>query len=191
MNPSLPVAYFDTLYAGSPDPWSFETSPYEQAKYAATLAALPHPRYGRALEIGCSIGVLTERLAARCDALVAMEPAAAALDRARQRCRLLPQIDFRLASAPDHWPPGTFDLILLSEVVYYLAASDVSRLAACVTQSLRPGAHVELVHWVRETNYPLSGDEAAELFIAATAGTLTLMAQQRTEDYRLDLLMAA
>ena len=191
MNPSLPTAYFDTLYARSPDPWSFESSPYEQAKYAATLAALPRPRYGRALEIGCSIGVLTERLAPRCDALIAMEPAAAALERARERCRGLAQVEFLQASVPDDWPEGTFDLILLSEVVYYLATSDVSRLAARVTGALRPGAHVELIHWVRETDYPLSGDEAAELFITATVDTLRLVTQQRTEDYRLDLLVAA
>lgn len=191
MNPSLPTTYFDTLYGRSPDPWSFETSPYEQAKYTATLSALPHQRYARALEIGCSIGVLTERLASRCDELIAMEPAVVALERARQRCRGLGQIAFLQASAPTAWPAGTFDLILLSEVVYYLDPPDVSRLAARVTGSLRPGAHVELVHWVRETDYPLSGDDAAQLFIAATAGTLAPMTQQRTEDYRLDLLVAA
>jgi len=64
---SLPPGYFDALYAASPDPWAFETSAYERAKYAATLDALPARRYRRALEVGCSIGVLTRQLADRCD----------------------------------------------------------------------------------------------------------------------------
>ena len=188
MTGSLPPAYFDALYQRSADPWAFETSPYEREKYAATLAALPAPRYRRALEIGCSIGVLTQLLAARCDALVAMDPAIRALKRARARCRDLPQVRFSKGQAPGDWPEGRFDLILLSEVVYYLSPGDVAALAARVVASLAPGWHVELVHWVRETDYPLSGDEAAERFLAETGSRLKLLVQQRTEDYRLDLL---
>ena len=56
---STPPEYFDRMYAESDDPWRFETSEYERRKYAATLAALPRARYENALEIGCSIGVLT------------------------------------------------------------------------------------------------------------------------------------
>ncbi|MFC7609312.1 SAM-dependent methyltransferase [Teichococcus aestuarii] len=64
---SLPAAYFEALYAADPDPWRFRDSAYEAGKYAATLAALERPRYGRVLEVGCSIGVLTKQLAGRCD----------------------------------------------------------------------------------------------------------------------------
>ncbi|WP_428028909.1 class I SAM-dependent DNA methyltransferase [Ancylobacter sp.] len=188
MSTTLPPSYFEDLYARSPDPWAFETSPYEDAKYAATLAALPSPRCATALEIGCSIGVLTARLAPRCEQLVAMEPAARALDQARERCRDLPQVTFIQGQAPGDWPEGTFDLILLSEVIYYLSPPDVRALAARVSGSLQPGGQVELVHWVRETDYPLSGDEACELFIAALGGSFRLLVQQRTQDYRLDLL---
>ena len=38
---TLPPEYFDHVYQANRDPWNFETSPYERAKYAATLAALP------------------------------------------------------------------------------------------------------------------------------------------------------
>ena len=80
---------FDGMYAERPDPWGFETSPYEQAKYDATIAALPR-RYATALEAGCSIGVLSERLAAHCDALLGVDVAEAPLaarPRARARTR--------------------------------------------------------------------------------------------------------
>jgi trans-aconitate methyltransferase len=125
---SIPARYFDDLYAGERDPWEFETSAYEQAKYDATLAALPRPRYRRGLEIGCSIGVLTARLAGRCTGLLAIDVSEKALDAARMRCRTLPNVAFENTSVPAEWPAGTFDLIMLSEVVYYLDAGDVSRL---------------------------------------------------------------
>ncbi|MFE7421819.1 hypothetical protein [Rhodococcus sp. NPDC057529] len=60
-------SYFDAMYAASPDPWGFGDRWYEQRKYALTLAALPRPRYRRAFEPGCSIGILTAALAHRCD----------------------------------------------------------------------------------------------------------------------------
>jgi SAM-dependent methyltransferase len=184
---SLPPDYFDARYAADPDPWRFATSDYERDKYAATLAALPRARYGAALEIGCSIGVLTRRLAERCATLLALDVAAAALDQARARCEGLP-VRFALAQVPGEWPEGTFDLILLSEVVYYLDAADVGRLAERVRASLAPGGDVVLVHWTGETHYPLGGDEAAELFIAEAGGFLRVARQERAEAYRLDVL---
>ena len=73
--PTLKPEYFDALYAADPDPWNFAASPYEQAKYALTLNAMPKPRYRSALEVGCSIGVLTRLLASRCDAVLAIDAA--------------------------------------------------------------------------------------------------------------------
>ena len=78
-----PVAEFEDQYRASPDPWGFATSEYEQAKYDATVAALGDRTYPFGLELGASIGVLTERLALRCGRLIALEPAPTAVRRAR------------------------------------------------------------------------------------------------------------
>jgi cyclopropane fatty-acyl-phospholipid synthase-like methyltransferase len=187
---SLAPDYFEALYARDPDPWRFADSAYERAKYDATLAALPRPRYGRALEVGCSIGVLTRDLAPRCGTLLAVDAAEAPLAAARGRCTGLPQVGFRRMQVPQDWPEeaAPFDLILLSEVVYYLDAADVAQLAARVGASLAPGGEVLLVHWIGETDYPLSGDEAAERFIRAAGGFARAVLQERAECYRLDLL---
>jgi SAM-dependent methyltransferase len=189
---SLPPGYFEDLYSRDPDPWRFADSAYERAKYDATLAALPRARYARGLEVGCSIGVLTRDLARLCDALLALDAVEAPLAAARARCADLPHVAFRRARAPQEWPEeaGPFELMVLSEVVYYLDATDVVRLAKCVGGALAPGADLLLVHWTGETNYPLSGDEAAERFIAATAPFAAVRQQGRTERYRLDLLRA-
>lgn len=187
---TLPATYFDDLYAEKADPWRFATSDYERAKYEATLAALPKPRYGAALEVGCSIGVLTHQLAERCDSLLALDIAARALDQARQRCAAQTYVRFEQRCLPAEWPDGTFDLILLSEVVYYLDRPDVERLAARTAGAIDKGGDVVLVHWLGETHYPLSGDEAADLFIQETAGAFQVRSQARTAEYRLDVLSA-
>jgi SAM-dependent methyltransferase len=142
--------------------------------------------------VGCSIGVLTRALAPRCAALLAVDAADAPLAAARARCAGLPQVAFRRMQAPGDWPmdAAPFDLILLSEVVYYLDAADVACLAARVGASLAPGGDALLVHWTGETDYPLSGDEAAERFIAAAAPFAAVMRQRRSERYRLDLIRA-
>ncbi len=189
--PSLPPAYFDALYARDVDPWRFAASDYERAKYAATLAALPRPRYRQALEVGCSIGVLTAQLAPRCDALLAVDVADRALAEARTRCAALPQVALRRMVVPGDWPGGRFDLILLSEVLYYLDAADLARLADRVAASLAPGGDALLVHWTGETDYPQGGDAATEAFIAALAPVTRPLRQERHPRYRLDLLRRA
>lgn len=192
---SLPAAYFERLYAEDPDPWKFATSDYERDKYAATLAALPRERYGRALDVGCSIGVLTRALAERCRDLVAIDPVPSALAAARERCADAPQVAFLEGAVPSIWPPGRFDLILLSEVVYYLDRADLSRLVRLVAGALAPLADIVTVHWTGETDYPLGGDEAAELFIAGLTATgavrLDPGRSSRSAQYRLDVLRAA
>jgi trans-aconitate methyltransferase len=185
---TLGPAYFDAVYASDPDPWKFASSVYERNKYASTLAALPKPRYSRGLEIGCSIGVLTRELAVRCDRILAVDVAEAPLIEARHRCVGLPNARFEQMFVPEQWPEGAFDLILLSEVVYYLHAEDVTRLALRVIQSLAPGGDVVLVHWTGETDYPLTGDEAAGLFIAAIGEAAQVQRTDRHAHFRLDVL---
>jgi len=185
---SLEPGYFDALYAADPDPWRFETSDYEDAKYRATLAALPAPHYRRGIEIGCSIGVLTERLAERCDTLLGVDIAPGALDAARRRCAALPHVRFEQAALPDHVPPGPFDLIMLSELLYYFAAPTMPRVAEAVHAMARPGNDIVLVHWLGPTpDYPLDGDAAVMAFLAA-APWAQLLNAERTTDYRLDVL---
>ncbi len=185
---TLPTTYFDALYASDPDPWKFATSPYEQEKYALTLAALPHAHYASALEVGCSIGVLTRALAQRCDRLLAVDVAEAPLMEAKRRCADLPSVRFEKMFAPSQWPGETFDLILLSEMIYYLSADDVGALASRVAQCLRAEADVVMVHWTGATNYPLSGDEACGLFIRGLEGVMTVARCDRHPAFRIDVL---
>ena len=92
---------------------------------------------------------------------------------------------------PEQWPDGVFELILLSEVVYYLSREDVGRLAARVTRSLPTGGSVILVHWTGPTNYPLSGDEAVALFIEELDRPASSSGRIDIARFRLDVLSRA
>jgi len=191
---SLPASFFEDFYARDPDPWGFARSDYERDKYAATLAALPRARYTSVLEVGCSIGVLTRQLAERCDRLLAVDAAEAPLAAARERNADAPQVTLRRARIPEDWPAGeSFDLILLSEVLYYFNRADLATVTARVLGALRSGGDAVLVHWlpVADPPYPLTGDEAVDGFMAAAGPALHPLLARRESLYRLDVLRRA
>ena len=157
---SIEPEYFETLFRKDRDPWSFETSDYEAAKYKRTLAALPYARLNHVLEVGCANGVLTAQLGHRCDRLLAVDVSETALKAARERCAGQPHIHFERRVLPADAPQGRFDLIVLSEVLYYWDTADLQRMAEFMGRSVPSGGHFLLVHWTGETDYPKSGDEA-------------------------------
>jgi len=184
---TLDPNYFDDVYRANEDPWAFASSPYERAKYADTLAALPKSRYERAFEIGCSIGVLTTQLAPRCGQLLSVDVSEAALAQARQRCAHLPQVTLRRLQVPTEFPEGQFDLIMLSEVGYYWSPADLARAADLMLAALPPGAQLLLVHWTPVVpDYPQTGDEVHDFFLQKTE-VLKHLHGHRADKYRLDL----
>jgi SAM-dependent methyltransferase len=144
---TTPIRYFEQMYADSPDPWSFETRWYDARKHALTVDALPERRYRSGFEPGCSTGMLTARLAPRCDRLLAVDAVAAAAETAAERVADQPHVTVRTAAMPHDWPDETFDLIVLSELGYYFADADLAALLDRVDASLAPGGDLVAVHW--------------------------------------------
>ncbi len=186
--------YFTEMYAADPDPWGFETRWYEQRKYALTLAALTRERYASVFEPGCSIGVLSAQLARRCDALLACDLVERAVDQARDRLATLATLDGGNAltevhrwDAHDDWPEQTFDLVVVSEMLYYLDRPDAEAFMRRAVEHLDQDGEIVLVHWrQRVPEYPLTGDEAHEI-ACATAG-LVVTGHYEDDDVRLDVL---
>ncbi|GLS20564.1 methyltransferase [Labrys miyagiensis] len=183
---SLGIDYFETLYRANPDPWNFATSDYEHRKYQATLDALQRPLYANALEVGCSIGVLTARLATRCKTLNAIDLSPSAIAKAMTTCSAVRNIRFSVGGAPNNLPLGPFDLIVLSEVLYYLDKEDLLSLATWCCHSTASEADIVLCHWLGPTDYPLSGDYASKLFVKAMQPCLESHAILHEEVYRLE-----
>lgn len=156
---SLPASYFDAMYARSEDPWSFRSRWYEKRKRALLLASLPRARFRLAFEPGCSNGELTAELAQRCQRVLATDSSALAVELAQRRNRAHANVVAQRGSILEDWPTQKPDLIVLSEVAYYLDAATVRRIAQQAMASLADDGVVVACHWRHPVpDYPLGGD---------------------------------
>lgn len=161
------------MYAEAADPWELESRWYEQRKYAITIAMLPYPRYRHAFEPGCSVGVLTEKLAGRCDHVTSTDISVAALDANHRRLTASgarDRVTLLRGSLDQPWPAGPFDLVVLSELCYYLQPELLREVLDREVPRLARGATVVAAHWRhRVEDYPMAGDSANDV-IGATPG---------------------
>ncbi|MFZ2014238.1 MAG: bifunctional PIG-L family deacetylase/class I SAM-dependent methyltransferase [Nocardioides sp.] len=138
----------DLLHRRSADPWGTDSRWYEQRKRDLLLTVLPDQHVGRALEVGCSTGALTEALARRADRVVAVDRSAAAVAAAQRRLgddHRVSVLELDIAAA---WPDdGPFDLVVVSEVGYFLSPAGLDGLVERVASSLTPVGVVALCHW--------------------------------------------
>lgn len=186
MRERLDREYFEDLYEQSPDPWDFETSPYERKKYERTLGVLQGRRYRRALEVGCSIGVFTTMLVPLCDEVRAVDVSEKAVAAARNRLAGFPHARVERRRLPEQTPEGPFDLIVVSEVLYYWPEEVMLAALRRFEEALAPGGVLLAVHWRKETKtYPLQGDEVHALLLEHTRLTNTTAIVEL--EYRLDL----
>jgi SAM-dependent methyltransferase len=141
--------YFDEVYRQSDDPWGLHTHFYEARKRAILLASLPRPRYRSVFEPACATGALTAELAQRCDALLASDMNESAVDRTRKLVGHLPHVAVQRLTVPSQWPEQPFDLIVVSEFLYYLPADHIGRLCTRIRSGLMPDGTVAACHWKR------------------------------------------
>jgi cyclopropane fatty-acyl-phospholipid synthase-like methyltransferase len=140
---------FEARYRRDGDPWGYESSPYERAKYDATLRACGPGPFTRALELGSSIGVLSARLATRCERLVTIDGSPTAVADARRRLgsEAAAAVDVMLGTVPGDIPGGPYDLVLASEILYYLELEPLTATLARVREVTVSGARLVAVHW--------------------------------------------
>ncbi|MFF5249300.1 class I SAM-dependent methyltransferase [Streptosporangium sp. NPDC000095] len=180
---TLGPQYFEEMYSASPDPWGFTSRWYEERKYAISAALLPARRYRDAFEAGCSIGVFTALLAPRCERLLACDLSFAAVEAASRRTAAHPGTRVQRRVLPEEWPTdeGRFDLVVLSEVLYYFGDADLERVLDLAVGALSPGGTLLAVHWRHPVaEYPRGGEDAHRA-LAALAGRAGL---RRLVDHR-------
>jgi SAM-dependent methyltransferase len=180
--------FFEAKYLQNADPWHFEDSAYEQARYAVVLRAIKRRRYTRAFEPGCSIGVLTESLAHQCVRVEAIDISPTAVARARERCKLWPNVHIQCGSLPEAIPGGAFDLIIFSEIGYYFERRELKQIVQQLSEKLLPGGTLLAVHWLGTSlDHLLSGDEVHE--VVRENIHLSLEDAERYERFRLDRMV--
>lgn len=151
--------YFEAMYRHDSDPWGFDRRWYERRKYALTIASLPEPRFRRAIEAGCSNGALTELLADRCDELYAFDFIDEAAARTADRMSERRNVHVLQARFPEYWPHGQGDLVVWSEIAYYLSAGSAALAVTGLERWLEPSGTLVAVHYTGQTNYPRQGAE--------------------------------
>lgn len=183
---SVATPYFDQLFAGNDDPWAFRQRWYEQRKRALTLAVLTRPHYTSIFEPGCANGELSAELAARCDRLVCCDTAAAAVALAHIRLLGFAHAQVHQSRLPQEWPAGQFELIVLSELCYYLDADDLQRLIDCALKALTDNGQLLACHWrPRIDGCPQTAEQVHEM-LAQRLGMAHLV-QHHESDFLLDL----
>lgn len=144
---SVADQYFDELFQDNDDPWAFKQRWYERRKRALTLAALPCERYASVFEPGCANGELSAELATRCERLICCDTSARAVELAQQRLAAFEHVNVLHARLPEQWPDARFDLIVFSELGYYLDSEDLERWIDRALDSLTPDGQLLACHW--------------------------------------------
>jgi SAM-dependent methyltransferase len=139
-------AAFEAAYQESEDPWA-SASPryrYQALKYDRLVALLPHKQFKHALDLGCGLGLLSQRLVPYADQVLGMDIAPTAIELARQRAKGLDNVAFEhgdVMNLPETLN-GRFDLVVVADLLYYLSPLDESVLRSVVNriaELLAPG----------------------------------------------------
>jgi len=185
----LPDRALDALHREQEEPWGADVRWYERRKRSLLLAALPRQRFARGLEVGCSTGVLTADLAGRCESVVAVDASPTALAAARTRLEPLLHVSVEQHDVPTSWPEGRFDLVVLSEVGYFLSPVALDDLVERVRTCLADDGVVVLCHWRHEVvGWPLDGPDVHARFVAA--GVRPVVARYADRDVEILVLAA-
>jgi protein-L-isoaspartate O-methyltransferase len=185
----MTLSDFEARYQAEPDPWGYTTSGYERDKYTATLAACGPGPFAHALELGGSIGVFSAMLAPRCHRLTTIDAAPTAVELARQRLAgaNMPGLLILHGTIPGEIPDGPYDLVVASEILYYLAADELEATLDRLYAQTRRGARIVAVHWREDgPERPLRADD-----VHATLRRrpwLQAVVRADTDEYRLDVL---
>ncbi len=176
---SVPASYFEQLFAGNDDPWAFRTRWYEKRKREVLLASLPRQHYRRIFEPACANGELSAALAERTTSLLCQDLDSTAVHLASERLRPWRNAHVSKGCLPEDWPSGEFDLIVLSEIGYYLDSHQWLEVLQRARASLSSDGALLLCHWLHPIDgCPQTGRQAHE----PLAEHLTLHRQLRHEE---------
>jgi SAM-dependent methyltransferase len=148
MKPISPEG-FEQRFRNDIDPWNYRTSRFEAFKRSVLIRACGFRAFGRALELACAIGENTRVLAPRCLRLLSIDSSPTALAEAIRRNEGAAGVTFRRVLLPREMPRGPYDLIVASEIAYYLPWQALDDLLRRIFEAAAPGARIVFLHHLR------------------------------------------
>jgi SAM-dependent methyltransferase len=187
----MSVAAFEARYRAHGDPWGTLSDPREQAKAEATLDACGPGPFASVCDLGAGLGVLSAALAPRSRALLALDGAPTAAAAADARLAPWPCARAMVATLPEDLPAGAaFDLVVASEILYYLDDDAFAATLDWLDGALVPKGRVVAVHWTGDAEDLHRPATAVRATLAARPG-LRVLGRARGPSYLLDVLERA
>lgn len=157
--------YFEDLYRYNSDPWGYDSHWYEARKRQICLALLTRPRYPKVLEVGCSNGHLSIYLAQRAEQLWCIDVSESAVQLASERLQEFEHVVVENRKIPEDYSIQKFDLILISEMAYYLSANELHQFIEKLKHSLNDDGEILCCHWRhRIQDFELNAEQVHQAF---------------------------
>lgn len=157
--------YFEDLYSHNSDPWGYDSHWYEARKRQICLALLTRPRYPKVLEVGCSNGHLSIHLAQRAEQLLCIDVSESAVQLASERLQEFEHVVVENRKIPEDYSIQKFDLILISEMAYYLSANELHQFIEKLKHSLNDDGEILCCHWRHEIqDFELNAEQVHQAF---------------------------
>ena len=163
--------HFDSLFALDGDPWSYRSNWLERRRLDLLVAMLPHELYGSIFEPACANGSLTRRLASRGGRVVGWDGSPNAIAQARRFVDMHTHVELAEKSVPDDWPEVPFDLVVLSDFLYYLPTERIIDVALLSARTVRACGSIVGCHWRGSAHdFLVDGGDAVHAVLADVLG---------------------
>ncbi len=142
----------DRRYQNGAVPWAYDRTAPEVQKYqvlADTVAALLPSKASAVADVGCSLGLLSQKLMPSCDDVTALDLSPSAVARVREQ--LGPAVTVAAASATAlPLPDGSLDVVVMSDGLVSWGLGEAGRHTAVreAERVLKPGGHAVFMDYV-------------------------------------------
>jgi ubiquinone/menaquinone biosynthesis C-methylase UbiE/uncharacterized protein YbaR (Trm112 family) len=189
---NVAAAHFEQMYRDTGEPWSYSGRAAEvlRHEFVAAIALETCSDAARTLDLGCSVGQLSERLGKNFSQVVSLDVSPTAVLKAKQRCEARSTCDhyFVTASAADlPFQNSTFDLVIASDGLHgwELTREQQESVVREIDRVLRPSGKAVFTDYLRYEKFQ-------QLIDLVTAGSLRMQRVEYLHDrlwYQMESLL--
>jgi 2-polyprenyl-3-methyl-5-hydroxy-6-metoxy-1,4-benzoquinol methylase len=136
---------FNRFYWLDGDPFGAKNAKYELSKQDRLLDLISKREKYNALDVGCGNGFFSRRIAEHCEHLHGIDFSSQAIRLAQANCEEHLNISLAEQDIRSFQTSSSFDLIICSEVLYYLQGTELDDVVRNLHSISAPGAWLGLV----------------------------------------------